>query len=93
MINYKINFNPFYVFLKTHLCPKCGYKTTVSYLSKVIPRNEVNPKDLAIGDVSFGGDLEIRELFFSCPKCNNRISIDDMRKYEKTNRHGKKGGR
>ena len=90
MTSYKINFNPFYVFLKKHLCPKCGNKMTVSYSNKVIPRNEVNPKDLVIGDVSFSGDQEIRELFFRCLKCNSRISINDMWNYEKNNRQRKR---
>lgn len=83
VVHYSINFNPFYVFFKRHKCPNCNHKMTTSYSREIIPRKEAKPSQLSIGDISFMGDLEIRKLFFFCPCCYYKLSIDDMKKHEK----------
>ena len=79
-------FNPFYVFLKRHYCPRCQHKLTTSYTNTVIPRKEADPSKFNFGDVTYTGDLEIRRLFFWCPDCDFKISLEDMRKHEKSHR-------
>ena len=79
-------FNPFYVFLKRHYCPKCQRRLITSYTNKIIPRKEVDQSKFNFGDVTFTGDLEIRCLFFWCPNCDYKISLRDMKEYEKSHR-------
>ena len=86
VIEYKLDFNPFYVFFKKHYCPQCQNKMTTSYINQIVPRKEATLSSFHIGDITFTGDLETRQLFFWCPKCDFKISITEMRNYEKNNK-------
>ena len=87
-IKYIYDANPFYVHLKKHVCPKCGSKVELRYVSKIVNSKSPEAKDydFSVGDTFFVGDVEFRTRYFYCPKCLLDISFQEMKKFEKGNR-------
>lgn len=84
-VKYNIQ-SPIYVFVKKHVCPKCGSKTEVHTVRKVINSRSPEAKDydFSAGDTYYSGDVEFRVKCFYCPNCRTDISIKEMRNYEKS---------
>lgn len=87
-IKYIYAANPFYVHWKKHVCPKCGSKAELRYVSKIVNSKSPEAKDydFSAGDTYFVGDVEYRTRYFYCPKCQIDISFQEMKKFEKDNR-------
>lgn len=85
-IKYISDANPFYVHLKKHVCPKCGGKVELRYVSKIVNSKSPEAKDydFSVGDTFFVGDVEFRIRCFYCPKCMLDISFQKMKKIEKS---------
>lgn len=85
-IKYISDANPFYVHLKKHVCPKCGGKVELRYVSKIVNSKSPEAKDydFSVGDTFFVGDVEFRIRCFYCPKCMLDISFQEMKKFEKS---------
>ena len=70
---------------KKHICPKCGGKVELRYVSKIV--NSKSPKardyDFSVGDTFFVGDVEFRTRYFYCPNCLLDIYFQEMKKFEK----------
>lgn len=84
VIEFKLDLNPIYVFLKRHYCPKCNKKMSTSYTNQVLSEKNITSSSSDICDSTFSGDLEIRNYFFWCSHCDFKISLSDMKNYEKT---------
>ena len=84
-IKYIYDVSPFYVHWKKHICPKCGGKLELRYISKIVSSNSPEAKyyDFSVGDTFFVGDVEFRTRYFYCPKCLIDISFQEMKKFEK----------
>lgn len=87
-IKYISDASPFYVHLKKHVCPKCGSKVELWYVSKIVNSKSPEAKDydFSVGDTFFVGDVEFRTRYFYCPKCMLDISFQKMKKIEKSKR-------
>ena len=85
-IKYISDANPFYVHLKKHVCPKCGGKVELRYVSKIVNSKSPEAKDydFSVGDTFFVGDVEFRIRCFYCPNCMLDISFPEMKKIEKS---------
>lgn len=84
-IKYIYGANPFYVHWKKHLCPKCGKKLKLRYVSKIVNSKSPEAKDydFSVADTFFVGDVEFRIRCFYCSDCDFDISFKEMRNYEK----------
>ena len=73
-IKYIYPASPFYVHWKEHICPKCGGKVELRYVSKTVNSKSPEAKDydFSVGDTCYVGDVEFRTRCFYCPKCNIR---------------------
>lgn len=51
-IKYIYDANPFYVHCKKHVCPKCGSKVELRYVSKIVNSKSPEAKDydFSVGD-------------------------------------------
>ena len=87
-IKYICDANPFYVHWKKHICPKCGGKVELRYVSKIVNSKSFEAKDydFSVGDTFLVGDVEFRTKYFYCPNCLLDISFQEMKDYEKGNR-------
>ena len=83
LIKYELNFNPIFVYLKTHFCPKCNHKVKTSYTNVIIKEKDAKLSDRMIGDVVCAGDVEVRTPIFWCPNCDSKIQIKQMKEFEK----------
>ena len=79
MFVYQFQYKDIPILLRKQYCPQCGNKMIRSYSSKIVPRKEVEPSRMTIGDVSFPGDLEERQVYYYCYQCDAKFSIDDIR--------------
>ena len=81
---YKYDTNPFYVFLKKHVCPKCKRKLERRLTSKVVNwrSEEVKLSGISFGGTIFPGDVEYRTGYLHCSACNLDISYTQMKAYE-----------
>lgn len=70
------------------MCPKCGGKVELRYISKIVNSKSPEAKDydFSVGDTFFVGDVEFRIRCFYCPKCMLDISFPEMKKFEKSKR-------
>ncbi len=77
--------NPFYVYFKKHYCPLCGTKLKTSYYSVIVNSDSPEAKnyDFSSDDGELTGDVEFRTMCFKCPKCEIKISFDEMKRLEK----------
>lgn len=84
-VKYSWDANPFYVFCKEHNCPKCGTKLKTSYYSVIVNSDSPEAKnyDFSSDDGELTGDVEFRTMCFKCPKCEIKISFDEMKRLEK----------
>ncbi len=84
-VKYIYDANPFYVYWKKHICPKCGGKVELRYVSKIVNSKSPEAKDydFSVGDTFFVGDVEFRTRYFYCPNCLLDISFQEMKKFEK----------
>ena len=87
-IKYIYDANPFYVHCKKHVCPECGSKVELRYVSKIVNSKSPEAKDydFSVGDTFFVGDVQFRTRYFYCPKCLLDISFKEMKKFEKDKR-------
>ena len=83
IVRYELEFNPIYVFLKKHYCPKCNTKMSISYTNKVVSLKEMKSKDRPFGELPATGDVEIRTPFLWCPACECKMSLKEMKAFEK----------
>lgn len=81
----------FYTVFKKHYCPVCGTKLTRIKTSKIVNSKSPEAKnyDFTLGDSFMVGDVEFIWKEFYCPTCKKRISIDEMRRIEKSKRKDK----
>ncbi len=84
-IKYIYPASPFYVHFKKHICPQCGTKVKLSWISKLVKSNSSKARryDFSNGDTFFAGNVEFRTRCFYCPKCQKKISFSDMKRAEK----------
>ena len=84
-MKYSWNASLFYVYFKRHHCPLCGTKLKTSYYSVIVNSDSPEAKkyDFSVGDSYVTGDLEFRTMCFKCPKCEIKISFDEMKRLEK----------
>lgn len=70
------------------MCPKCGSKVELRYVSKIVNSKSPEAKDydFSVGDTFFVGDVEFRTRYFHCPKCQLDISFQEMKSFEKGKR-------
>lgn len=87
-IKYTYDANPFYVHWKKHVCPKCGSKVELRYISESVNSKSPEAKgyDFSVGDTFLVGDVEFRTRCFYCPKCMINISFQEMKRFEKDKR-------
>lgn len=87
-VKYIYDANPFYVHCKKHICPECGGKVKLRYVSKIVNSKSPEAKDydFSVGDTFFVGDVEFRTRYFYCPNCMLDISFQKMRKFEEVKR-------
>lgn len=83
IVQYELEFNPIYTFVKKHYCPKCNSKMLISYTNRVVSLNEMKSGDRPFGELPTSGDVEIRTPYLICPVCNYKISFKEMKAYEK----------
>lgn len=83
-IKYIYSANPFWLYLRKHVCPNCNAKVKRQYSSKIVNSNspEAAEYDFSLGDTYLSGDVEFRTRCFYCPNCKRDISIQEMKKYE-----------
>ncbi len=84
-VKYICNASPFYVHCKKHVCPKCGSKVELRYISESVNSKSPEAKgyDFSVGDTFLVGDVEFRTRCFYCPKCMINISFQEMQRFEK----------
>lgn len=70
----------FYIHLKKHCCPECGGRVQVRYISKLV--NAKSPEAKQYDFSSLTGEIELRTIYFYCPKCKQNISFEDMKNFE-----------
>lgn len=79
------NHDIFYTMFKKHYCPVCAAELTCIKTSKTV--NSKSPEagnyDFALGDSFLSGDVKFIWKEFYCPKCEKRISVDEMKRIEK----------
>ena len=85
-IKYIYDANPFYVHCKKHVCPECGSKVELRYVSKIVNSKSPEAKDydFSVGDTFLVGDVEFRTRYFHCSNCQLDISFNEMIKHEKS---------
>ena len=67
---------------KKHICPKCGGKVELRYVSKIVNSKSPEAKnyDFSVGDTFFVGDVEFRTRYCYCPNCLLNVSFQKMKK-------------
>lgn len=65
-IKYISDANPFYVHLKKHVCPKCGSKVELRYVSKIVNSKSPEAKDydFSVGDTFLSEMLNLEQDIF-----------------------------
>lgn len=65
-IKYISDANPFYVHLKKHVCPKCGSKVELRYVSKIVNSKSPEAKDydFSVGDIFLSEMLNLEQDIF-----------------------------
>lgn len=83
-VKYVWDASPIYLHGK-HICPECGGKTELRYVSKVVNSKSPEAKDydFSVGDTFLAGDVEFRTRYFHCPECRRDISVQEMKESEK----------
>lgn len=78
----------FYTMFKKHYCPFCGTKLSRIKTSKIVNSNSPEAKnyDFTLGDSFMTGDVEYIWKVFYCPSCEKKISVSEMRNYEKASK-------
>ena len=79
-IKYTENAGFFYIHLKKHCCPECGGRVQIRYISKLV--NAKSPEVKQYDFSSLTGEMELRTIYFYCPKCKQNISFEDMKSFE-----------
>ena len=79
MFVYSFEYRDIPILLRRQYCPHCGKKLLRSYGTTVIPRDEVKPSCMYIGDVSFSGNLEDRQFYYYCEECETKYLIEQIR--------------
>lgn len=79
---------PFYVNFKKHYCPICQSLLKVVKVSKIISAGSHEAEKLGlsysmVGGVYHSGEINVTWKEFECSKCQNRISVDEMKAIEK----------
>ena len=75
-----------FVYLKKHKCPKCSTTLNVEQESVVVNSKSPEAKnyDFSNFDTFMLGDVKFINDIFACPGCGNRISIEEMKRIEKS---------
>lgn len=62
-IKYTYDANPFYVHWKKHVCPKCGGKAELRYVSKIVNSKSPEAKDydFSVGDTFLWAMLNLEQ--------------------------------
>ena len=83
-IKYTYSGNPFWLYLRRHVCPNCNAVVKRHYSSKIVNSNstEATEYDFSLGDTYLLGDVEFRTRCFYCSNCKQDISIQEMKTYE-----------
>ena len=78
--------SPFYTNFKNHFCPECHAKLDKIKCSKIVNSNSSDAKnfDFETLDGYMVGNVKFIWLEFKCPNCNKQLSIDEMKKIEKS---------
>lgn len=79
-IKYTENVGFIYIYLKKHCCPECGGRVQVRYISKLV--NAKSPEAKQYDFSSLTGEIDLRTVYFYCPKCKQNISFEDMKNFE-----------
>ena len=87
-VKYVYDFNPFYIHLRNHFCPKCGKKMELRNECKTVDLRSKEAKnfDFSIGDSFFLGEVEFRKKYFYCPSCMIEFSPKEVREIERNNK-------
>lgn len=80
--------SPIYLYIKKHCCPHCGQRLKVAKVSRIIHPGSYEAKQLKMdfsmaGGVYQNGNVKVIWHEFECPKCNCRITVDQMKEIEK----------
>ena len=67
------------------MCPKCGGKVELRYVSRIVnsKSSEAKDYDFSVGYTFLVGDVEFRTRYFYCPKCRLDIPFQEMKRFEK----------
>lgn len=85
-IKYIYSANPIYVYWKKHYCPECRVRLTIKCSSRIVNSESLEAKgyDFSLGDTKLEGDVEFRKCYFWCEKCQKRITFEQMKEIERT---------
>lgn len=77
--------SPFYVNFKKHFCPHCSTLLQKVKVSKIVNWKSEEAKDFDFHtfDTYMIGNVKFIWTEFYCPKCNQNITIDEMKRIEK----------
>jgi predicted RNA-binding Zn-ribbon protein involved in translation (DUF1610 family) len=83
-----VNMKPWFLFAKKHSCPCCSTIMRRVKCSKVVNSHSEEAKNWDFKTSSdmlgLSGNVKFIWYEFLCPKCNNRISVADLQKFERT---------
>jgi len=77
--------SPYYVNRKEHFCPACDEQLQKITVSQIVNRKSPEARDFDFS--SFEGSMTDNVKFIwtelKCPKCENQLTIDEMKRIEK----------
>lgn len=80
--------SPIYIRWRKHFCPNCNNKLEARYDSRVIDKNSPEGKKMNYLCVFAYpmADIEERTWYLYCPKCESKVSVEEIKKSKKNSK-------